>query len=199
MQLDPKMQLEQRVKTLEYEMKILKSEVQRTLLDIQEQVLIHYYPSLRAEEALPSDGVVQAFESLKAGREEAQPQAVSPPPITRKVSLDEAKTVQERSLIQKQLDQESFVALSRWAMDSVAKLGKERTSKLLELYARRGFLASESKNVLLQLVSLGSEDDPLEKVSINEILSALTGLNELLGRGANPEEAISLIEEVGLG
>ncbi len=29
------MELEQRVKTLEYEIKILKNEVQRTLLDIQ--------------------------------------------------------------------------------------------------------------------------------------------------------------------
>ena len=47
------MELEHRVKTLEHEIKILKNEIQRTLLDIQEQVLVHYYPALRTEDAVP--------------------------------------------------------------------------------------------------------------------------------------------------
>jgi len=53
------MTLEQKVKTLEYEIKILKNEIQRTLMDIQEQVLIHYYPSLRTEELAPTEGTIQ--------------------------------------------------------------------------------------------------------------------------------------------
>ena len=47
------MELDARVKALEYELKILKNEIQRTLLDIQEQVLIQYYPSLRSEDITP--------------------------------------------------------------------------------------------------------------------------------------------------
>jgi hypothetical protein len=42
------MELERRVKTLEQEIKILKNQIQTTLREIQEQVLIHYYPALRA-------------------------------------------------------------------------------------------------------------------------------------------------------
>jgi len=38
--------LEDRVKELEEELKVLKNEIQTTLLDIQEQILSHYYPSL---------------------------------------------------------------------------------------------------------------------------------------------------------
>ena len=72
------MELEQRVKTLEYEMKILKNEVQRTLLDIQEQVLVHYYPALRAEETKPSEGTIQAVEALRS-RQGAQPTAPTSP------------------------------------------------------------------------------------------------------------------------
>ena len=60
------MDLEQRVKTLEYEIKILKADVQRTLLDIQEQVLVHYYPALRTEEEKPSEGTIQAIEALRS-------------------------------------------------------------------------------------------------------------------------------------
>jgi len=62
------MELEQRVKSLEFEMKILKNEVQRTLLDIQEQVLIHYYPSLRAEESAPT----QSIESVRDKRRQLE-------------------------------------------------------------------------------------------------------------------------------
>lgn len=57
------MELDARVKALEYELKILKNEVQRTLLDIQEQVLIHYYPSLRAEDTTPPAEVVNQVKS----------------------------------------------------------------------------------------------------------------------------------------
>ena len=63
-------ELEGRVKTLEYEMKILKNEIQRTLLDIQEQVLIHYYPSLRMEDEGGSPpGVLQEFNSIQEKKE----------------------------------------------------------------------------------------------------------------------------------
>ena len=44
------MSLETRVETLEHELKILKNEIETTLLEIQNQVLIHYYPVLRAED-----------------------------------------------------------------------------------------------------------------------------------------------------
>jgi hypothetical protein len=48
--------LEDRVRELEEELKVLKNEIQTTLLDIQEQILVHYYPSLYPsinEEARP--------------------------------------------------------------------------------------------------------------------------------------------------
>jgi hypothetical protein len=44
------MKIESRVEALEQELKILKNEIQSTLLEIREQVLNHYYPELRADE-----------------------------------------------------------------------------------------------------------------------------------------------------
>ena len=44
------MKIENRVEALELELKILKNEIQNTLLEVREQVLNHYYPELRAEE-----------------------------------------------------------------------------------------------------------------------------------------------------
>ena len=97
------MELEQRVKALEYEMKILKNEVQRTLLDIQEQILVHYYPQLRIEESRPSDGTVAAVEAIRqrqanqpsqAPAPEPQPAAPAVAPSIKKVSLDEIRQAQ---------------------------------------------------------------------------------------------------------
>ncbi|MGQ9682369.1 MAG: hypothetical protein ACUVX9_07525 [Anaerolineae bacterium] len=47
------MALEDRVKALEQEVAVLKDQIRNTLLEIQEQVLIHYYPELRANEMVP--------------------------------------------------------------------------------------------------------------------------------------------------
>jgi len=49
------MTLEDRVRVLEDEVGILKDQIRNTLLEIQEQILIHYYPSLRADPS-PADG-----------------------------------------------------------------------------------------------------------------------------------------------
>src|SRR5688572_10173408 len=48
------MKEESRIEALEHELKILKNEIQTTLLEIREQILNHYYPELRAEEPLRS-------------------------------------------------------------------------------------------------------------------------------------------------
>jgi hypothetical protein len=48
------MKEESRIEALEHELKILKNEIQSTLLEIREQILNHYYPELRAEEPMHS-------------------------------------------------------------------------------------------------------------------------------------------------
>jgi hypothetical protein len=48
------MKEESRIEALEHELKILKNEIQATLLEIREQILNHYYPELRAEEPMRS-------------------------------------------------------------------------------------------------------------------------------------------------
>ena len=95
------MSLETRVETLEHELKILKNEIERTLLEIQNQVLIHYYPSLRAEDATPPKELLPLLESAfsevdepasslakRPPEEEGTP---APPPKTKEVSLTDIK------------------------------------------------------------------------------------------------------------
>jgi hypothetical protein len=200
------MELEQRIKTLEYEFKILKNEIQRTLLDIEEQVLIHYYPTLRTEDSAPSEGIAQAVEALRA-RQAAESGPTPTVPAARKVSLEDARAEQSVKTVppsaaapasRKGMDQATMVKLSEWVSSSAHKIGGERTAKLIETSTNHGIMAPELKDVLKRLASLNKEAPP-EKVAVNQVLGALLKLYELMGRAANVEEALALIEEAQLG
>ena len=142
------MELEQRVKALEYELKILKNEVQRTLLDIQEQILVHYYPSLRTEETKPSDGTVQAYETLRA--RQAAPAAPSPiktvpavpsdtpVPTLKAVTLDEIRAAQNEIVVEEPNATKDNSATQKMLEALVKKAGSiEEALKLIE-EAKRG-------------------------------------------------------------
>lgn len=94
------MELEDRVKALEGEMKILKNEIQGMLLEIQEQVLSHYYPSLRAMESPPPDKVAQPLQPMQTIPPddwiiEEEPEETAALPKTKKVSLADIRATQD--------------------------------------------------------------------------------------------------------
>lgn len=205
------MELEQRVKTLEYEFKILKNEIQRTLLDIQEQVLIHYYPTLRAEENEPSTGAVQALEAIRTKQNTSAPGAV---PVAKKVSLDQVREAQgdnppaiiieptapvpPSAKAETPLAPASTGKVFQWGINTAAKFGGARVKKLIEAYSAKGVFAPEIKDTLVQIAALNQDAGP-EKVAINDLLRELMRLNELLGRVTDAEEALAIIEEAKLG
>lgn len=193
------MELDQRVKALEYEMKILKNEIQRTLLDIQEQVLVHYYPSLRSEDAqVPTEAVTQ-FSRAQAANSAAQP------PVAKKVSLDEIRATQTPPAAPAAapkpagaFNQATMVKLAEWVNESIARLGGGRVSRLIEQCVVKGILDADTKAILLRLTSLNKEPDP-ERVAANDVLSTVLKLDEVLGRAGDVDEALALMEEANLG
>jgi len=209
-------QLEQRVKSLEYEIKILKNEIQRTLLDIQEQILVHYYPSLRTEEAGPSESAIQSLESIREKKQQlgeaSNPPEVTEifsPPAVRRVSLEDMRMVQEETPVspegeasaqsEGQDSQARTMALSGWVSSTAQKIGGERTAQLIQVCTSKGILAPDLESPLLRLTGLITGDNVPEQVAVNDILDALLKLNEPLGRAANVDEALSIIEEAGFG
>lgn len=201
------MKLEDRVKALEYEMKILKNEIQRTLVDIREQLLVHYYPDLRPEDFAPPEDLVpppQAVREDEGMREEGPEQ-----PKVRKVSLEEVRTVQESTPTaapgegpadgRQEADWSVLPELLTWVEHSVGKIGRERTSKLIETCTGRGLIPPEARDVLLRLVLLSNEDTPRERVPVNQVLNELLELKKVLRCNIDVEEALALIEEANLG
>jgi hypothetical protein len=181
------MELEDRVQALEDAMKILKKEIQSTLLNIQEQVLIHYYPSLRAAESPPPESIVQSLEAISEDRKRA--------------TEDDLTYLEEQPLSRsgEEIALPSFTELAKWAGDSVERIGKNRTREALETYTKGGYLAPKVKDMLLQLISLSDEEAPPEKVGIKDILDIFLELNKALGQGSDLKVALPSIGEESLG
>lgn len=211
------MALEERIEALEGEMKILKNEIQSTLVDIQEQILTHYYPALRAEEESAAPGIVkQSMESIRSEqrKREAIKEETPTRPKTKKVTLNEirAKAAPKETPIPpeeekepSQLEEETgpgiIMELAGWLNDSVEKIGGERASKLIGGYAEEGRLAPDVKDVLTGLISFGDDENPPEKVRMTEMLDVVLQLNKILDlkRPSDITMALSLIKEENLG
>jgi hypothetical protein len=204
------MELEQRVKALEYEMKIVKNEIQRTLLDIQEQVLVHYYPTLRLEESGTPKGVIETVEVIRAKQGPPEvaapapapaapaPAAPAPAPTVKKITLEEARAVASSGApAAEPAGAVNIVHLVDWATNSSVKIGGERIAKLVEVYGTKALITPDIKAILLQVTTLYKLNPAT--VSTNDVIAEAIKFDMVLGRPANPEEAIALIEEAGLG
>ena len=192
------MDLEQRVKMLEYEVKVLKNEIQMMLLDIQEQILVHYYPALRIDDSTPAAGTIQSLESIRGRRAELG--GLSASAETKQAPREELPAGASVSPgTEERAGKEPVLKLSGWVSSSVKRIGGQRTGKLIETCVDQGWIARDSMKVLLRLASLGSDGNVPEVVAVNEILGTLLELSQTLGRGSDVEEALTIIEEANLG
>jgi len=196
--------LEGRMKILEDQMKILKNEIQGALVDIQEQILVHYYPALRAEGPSPSKEIMESLQPALPERRREEPEMSAPPRPTRGSSLkdivksieslseekegapEDARTSPDRqppSRSKKGVGRPPFIKLAAWVSDSVESIGREHTRETIELYAKGEYLAPEVKDTLLQFVSLcDSEETPPDKVGMKETLDVMQKLDKALSQ-----------------
>lgn len=199
------MALEDRVAILEDQMKILTNEIQNILLDIEEQVLTHYYPELRVDESSASGNAPRSSGATRTYRVEEAPAEPVHRSATASSDGEQRETGREAPPPVSSLTQDpprsgegaeyAFTELVDWMGRSVDKIGSERTEKVIEGYVRDGHLSMGSRDILFQLVSLAGEDDPPSAVSMKEMLDVLAELNAVLGRGTDLTEVQALLEE----
>jgi len=191
-------ELEDRVTTLEHELKILKNEIQQTLLDLREALLTSAYPELSGEDAdeeqdrfgryaetLPTQNVeaVSRLGAIPSTEEEERTNG--------KVHRDTPGDGQGAPSDGKERRQPSLTALMAWAGQSVQRIGKDRTQQALEAWTRSGHLSEETKDLLVQLIAMSEDEEPSEKVRMQDILQVLMALGELFGEDMKLTDALS--------
>jgi hypothetical protein len=183
------MSLEIRVETLEHELKILKSEIENTLLEIQNQILIHYYPALRAENSAPPKDLSALLASSPPDRgdeakekrngshpapgdDEDAPPAIKPPK-TREVSLSEIGA-------------------------------RPRHVPLPSAMSRKG--ASYGPETVIDRVAfthlarwVSEEENPPEQVETKELMDVLLKLNKVLHQIGQTAETTAGVKERSVG
>jgi hypothetical protein len=91
-----------------------------------------------------------------------------------------------------------MVRLMEWVNEAIAKLGSGRTTSLIELCVTRAILDGDTRAILLRLTALNKAPEP-ELVPSNDAMTIVLKLDEVLGRAADMDEALTIIEEANLG
>jgi len=171
-------ELEQRVKTLEYEMRILKNEIQRTVTEVQEHIVAQY--------------AAQAAAAAAAAAKPAEPTA----PALKPASLADIRRVQSDIAADEQHAYNK--RLETWAKGSIERVGSGRVGRLVTYFDERGYLLEGDKKLLIELVAKQDDNGPI-KAPLTQVLDMVLKLDELIGRTADGEEALQIIEEANLG
>lgn len=172
------MDLEERVKQLENELKLLKNEVQRTLLDIKEQLIGGYL-------ALPQHpSARRAQEKTSGGQERPNP------PVPEK----EAKLLEGGG---DSVDLSTVITLGSWLMERARKFGTDHMMAVLELYGLTGRLPAKTKEPLAQLIR-SHERYKDSDLSPQDYTALLQELNDMLaGSATNRNELLNLLRSRG--
>ena len=180
------MEIEQRLKRLEEEFKILKNQIQNTLLDIQEEVMNRRYPVLRSDgfEPSPEDGP-----DLMAGGAESR---------TRGKGAQAERIVEGTPPTAGQPDLTTLAKLIEWSKASATRIGSEGTKEAIELCARGGQLSPEMRSSLSSLLPSNPEE-PSRAPAPSELLGAYAELCEILGHSPSLTEAVTLVGETKHG
>ena len=204
--------------------------------------MIHYYPSLRADDSTPPTEAVSQVAASRSAMPAAPapapahvaaplpaaaiapaapppaaevtaplgfrtvsvgPPPAAPIPAVKKVTLDEIRAASSNVVAippkaSGSVDQEIMVKLLEWVNDSIARLGSRRTSRLIEACVARAIMDNDTKAILLRLTSMNPLPDPVQ-VPANDALTLILRLDEVLGRAAEIDEALTVVEEAGLG
>jgi hypothetical protein len=189
------MDLEQRMARMEEEIHILKNQIQSTLLDIEEQIMNHYYPSLRSKDSEDTPSA--------APKGQGRPQAVErpePAPHTadedahiavKRVNLGDLRESKPQAAAQptngtaaSHSGMVSTAALLSWAKQTMDAIGPRATAEAIESFAAEGYLDAETAELLLQIVSMAPERQDREPANMASVVSALGALGRIVGSHA---------------
>jgi len=203
------MAIEDRIKALEDESKVLKNVIQATLLDIQKEILTHYYASEPSEgEATAGNAGWQRERSTGM----PSPEGVRPSKDNEKASGTMAEaggelpfrstaTGQELDHVCLQ-DREIWATVAKlliWLSESVSELGRERVAKTIKMYGAYGYISPEMQKVLMALIAFSREETQPEQFGLKHLLEKLAELSNILSIGGQPvnlNHILALVEEL---
>lgn len=203
------MAIEDRIKALEDESKVLKNVIQATLLDIQKEILTHFYAPEHAERGStagnsgwqregsarapweggtgPGKDNEEIIGTMVESRGEPKNRPVATSPEHDHVCLQDKEVWS------------TVAKLLIWLSESVSELGRERTAKAIKMYGAYGYISPEMQKVLMALIAFSREETLPERFSLRHLLEKLAELSNILSVGGQPvnlNHILALVEEL---
>ncbi len=210
------MNLESRVEVLEHELKILKNEIEETLLEIHDQVLVHYYPALRSDDST-------APVELSAPPSKSQTKSSNlPHPLADAVAQPRASKAEHKSAdsrldalqssdiksgdIQHRqpmnapllpsvqgipsapgLSTTALSSLAKWVSNAVERVGKTNALQMIDSCTAEMNCSDAIKSALLQLIDLSVEEFPAQQVDTTALMDLILSLNKVIQQAMRAE------------
>ncbi len=166
-------------------------------------------PAEDQQDELPGIEELEVDEVVSAVEEKKQPRAEKPAvkrvsageeesdvreevkeasrPNVQPVSQSQPKKTDNGSNGDGKVDLVTIAGLTQWAMDTVKRLGREKTETILEISEIAGLLTPEVKNVLTKFADR-TLDDYDGNATTQDYIATLIELEKLLGRNNRSEE-----------
>ena len=193
------MDVERRVKVLEDEIKILKNQIQNTLLDIQEEIV----GSAGVDKRATRTNAQQASTPMEAAEQLAPAVAASLPAAAYAVKQVSARDSEPVAVAPRtvsaagdtrpapDMDLAMFARLVAWAKNGASRAGSAATRQALEVAVSNGQLPQVMR---ANLEALLPKEDGQPAADIGEVFAIYLELNALLSRDAQVSGPIAVME-----
>lgn len=208
------MELNERINALEGELKLVKAEIKKVLVDLREMMNNYENPFVNVEqlnkvsEQKPAE---EANPEIKP-EEEPEPQVYPAAPTavttTTKEERSKDKDREELKKIEKakaqlkakgmdKIDVYTLTQLMKWADNWLAKIGKDKLNEIISLYDFTGRLPKENKEIISKIVDLSGVDvdaTKKEKIEMKDCIIAIYQLDRIV-TGETTQAPILFSEE----
>ena len=217
--------MEQRITTIEEELKVLKNQLKAVLLDIKESLgtgnIYAYAPpqesnetgadSTECSEIAPvQDNLSQSPQAGHQGTDSSDrtSEQAQPAPVVKKGQPQEVDTVTlSRGSESRVVDLLTVSVLAQWVSRATDTVGKDQVGKLVEIYDVTGNLEPRMKDTILLLTDLCGDSSQAEEAPATEYVPTAVSIQlliELDGLLRNRNDALesvvlSQIIDKGLG
>lgn len=199
------MELEKRVENIETEIKVVKGEIKKLLVDIRDLINKSENPfdnNHKRRISVPEtrENEVEA-ENQKSGSDN---EVSDPKPceggseMSRQINpINEMQAIEPEIPIRK-IDAFTLVELMRWVDYAIRTVGRSNLEVVLELYSLTGQLSEEVKYVIRNIAKLSIEEPEFEdEVSMKDNITVLSQLYAILNPSEFKIKKLDTIEDSG--
>lgn len=208
------MELNERINALEGEVKLIKTEIKKVLIDLREFMNNYENPfvnagQLRNVPAPDNVGIKEEVEMTEL-REVRMPVEVVEPKYEPRVehenyqpasssseALKAIERVKEKVNGAEKMDIFMLTQLMKWADNSLATIGEEKLNGIIDLYDRTGRLTKEMKEVIIKIEDLSDVNhaNEIEEIEMKEAILVIYQLDRIVTGETGTQPPLLLSEE----